>query len=35
VTLDRKKIGDPWVANHTHMSLFRDVPSVSHGIRAA
>ena len=35
VTLDRKKVGDPWVANHTHMSLFRDVPSVSHGIKAA
>ena len=35
VTFDRDKIGDPWIANHTHMSLFRDVPSVSHGRKAA
>ena len=35
VGLERKKVGDPWVANHTHMSLFRDVPSVSHGKKAA
>lgn len=35
VSLDRKRIGDPFVANHTHMSLFRDVPSVSHGKQAA
>ncbi len=35
VTFDRAKIGDPWIANHTHMSLFRDVPSVSYGRKAA
>ncbi len=35
VSLERAKVGDPWVANHTHMSLFRDVPSVSHGKKAA
>ncbi len=35
VSFEREKIGDPWVANHTHMSLFRDVPSVSHGKKAA
>ena len=35
VSFQRKNIGDPWVANHTHMSLFRDVPSVSHGKKAA
>ena len=35
VGLERKTVGDPWVANHTHMSLFRDVPSVSHGKTAA
>jgi ketosteroid isomerase-like protein len=31
VALSRKAIGDDWVADHTHMSLFRDVPSVSFG----
>jgi hypothetical protein len=30
VAFTRKKVGDPWVANHTHMSLFRDVPTRSH-----
>jgi ketosteroid isomerase-like protein len=35
VTFDRAAIGEPWIANHTHMSLFRDVPAVSHGRRAA
>ena len=35
VSFTRDKVGDPWVANHTHMSLFRDVPSVSHGKPAA
>ena len=29
--LTRRAIGDDWVADHTHMSLFRDVPSVSYG----
>jgi ketosteroid isomerase-like protein len=27
----RRTIGEDWVADHTHMSLFRDVPSVSYG----
>jgi ketosteroid isomerase-like protein len=27
----RQALGDDWVADHTHMSLFRDVPSVSYG----
>jgi ketosteroid isomerase-like protein len=31
VALSRTKIGDDWVAGHTHMSLFRDVPSRSFG----
>jgi ketosteroid isomerase-like protein len=31
VALSRKAIGDDWVADHTHMSLFRDVPSRSFG----
>jgi ketosteroid isomerase-like protein len=35
VTFDREKVGDPWIANHSHMSLFRDVPSVSYGRKAA
>lgn len=35
ISFDRKKIGDPWVANHSHMSLFRDVPQVSHGRKKA
>ena len=30
----RKAIGEDWVADHTHMSLFRDVPSVSFGVEA-
>lgn len=29
--LSRSAIGDDWVADHTHMSLFRDVPSRSFG----
>jgi ketosteroid isomerase-like protein len=28
----RRAIGEDWVAEHTHMSLFRDVPSVSFGV---
>jgi ketosteroid isomerase-like protein len=35
VAFDRERIGDPWIANHSHMSLFRDVPSVSYGRTAA
>lgn len=27
VAFSRHKIGDDWVADHTHMSLFRDVPT--------
>jgi ketosteroid isomerase-like protein len=33
VALSRARIGDDWVAVHTHMSLFRDVPSRSFGPR--
>jgi ketosteroid isomerase-like protein len=35
VSLERSNVGDPWVANHTHMSLFRGVPPVSFGRRPA
>lgn len=31
VALSRRRIGEDWVADHTHMSLFRDVPSRSYG----
>ena len=31
VALSRRAIGENWVAVHTHMSLFRDVPSRSFG----
>ena len=31
VALSRRAIGEDWVADHTHMSLFRDVPSRSFG----
>jgi ketosteroid isomerase-like protein len=31
VAFSRQAIGEDWVAVHTHMSLFRDVPSVSFG----
>ena len=31
VALSRAGVGDAWVADHTHMSLFRDVPSRSFG----
>ncbi len=27
----RDAVGGPWVATHTHMSLFRGTPDVSHG----
>ena len=33
VALSRHRIGEDWVADHTHMSLFRDVPSRSFGPR--
>ena len=29
VAFSRHEIGDDWVADHTHMSLFRDVPTRS------
>jgi len=31
VALSRRAVGEEWVADHTHMSLFRDVPSRSFG----
>ena len=31
VALSRRAVGEDWVAVHTHMSLFRDVPSRSFG----
>jgi ketosteroid isomerase-like protein len=34
VALSRQRVGADWVADHTHMSLFRDVPSRSFGRRA-
>jgi ketosteroid isomerase-like protein len=34
VALSRRRIGEDWIADHTHMSLFRDVPSRSYGKRA-
>jgi ketosteroid isomerase-like protein len=33
VALSRRAVGEDWVADHTHMSLFRDVPSRSFGQR--
>ncbi len=33
VSFTRAKLGDPWVASHTHMSLFRGTPDVSHGTK--
>jgi ketosteroid isomerase-like protein len=33
VALSRRRVGEDWVADHTHMSLFRDVPSRSFGQR--
>jgi ketosteroid isomerase-like protein len=33
VSFTRAKVGDPWVASHTHMSLFRGTPDVSHGMK--
>ena len=35
LSFTRAKAGDPWVAAHTHMSLFRGTPDVSHGKKAA
>jgi ketosteroid isomerase-like protein len=33
VSFDRAKVGDPWVTNHSHMSLMRGVPPRSFGKR--
>ncbi|MCK8783276.1 nuclear transport factor 2 family protein [Roseomonas sp. NAR14] len=35
VSFARAKVGDPWVATHTHMSLFRGTPDRSHGSKPA
>ena len=34
IGFSRRKVGDNWVAGHTHMSLFRDVPTRSFGRKA-
>jgi ketosteroid isomerase-like protein len=31
VAFTRRAVGEPWIAVHTHMSLFRGTPPVSHG----
>ncbi|MFC7611784.1 YybH family protein [Teichococcus aestuarii] len=31
ISFARAAVGEPWVATHTHMSLFRGTPDVSHG----
>jgi ketosteroid isomerase-like protein len=31
----RGAVGEPWMATHTHMSLFRGTPDVSHGNKAS
>jgi len=35
IAFSRAAIGEDWVADHTHMSLFRDVPSRSFGAAAS
>ena len=35
VALSRRVVGEDWVADHTHMSLFRDVPTRSFGDAAS
>ncbi len=35
VALSRRAVGEDWVADHTHMSLFRDVPTRSFGDAAS
>ncbi len=35
VSFARANVGEPWVATHTHMSLFRGTPDVSHGRKPA
>jgi hypothetical protein len=34
IAFSRLGIGGEWVADHTHMSLFRDVPTRSFGQKA-
>jgi hypothetical protein len=34
VVLVRGVVGEDWVAQHTHMSLFRDVPTRSFGSKS-
>jgi len=33
VSFARAKAGEPWAATHTHMSLFRGTPDVTHGTK--
>ncbi len=35
VSFIRKSVGEPWVSNHSHMSLFRGTPPASHGDKPA
>ena len=35
VSFARAKVGEPWIATHTHMSLFRGTPDRSHGKKTA
>jgi ketosteroid isomerase-like protein len=35
VAFRRDAVGQPWIATHTHMSLFRGTPDVSHGTKPA
>jgi len=35
IGFSRGKVGDNWVADHTHMSLFRDIPTRSFGRKGA
>lgn len=35
VSFVRERVGEAWVANHSHMSLMRGTPTSSHGHRGA
>lgn len=35
VTFARASVEDPWVSHHSHMSLFRGTPALSHGDKPA
>ncbi|WP_035829745.1 hypothetical protein [Kaistia adipata] len=35
VSFIRKSVEEPWVSNHSHMSLFRGTPATSHGDKPA